>query len=154
MAGKVVFSGVVLHGFSRGLELGSAHFSADWTPEMAQVMGWSAIPSFVGDCHLDGVIESVTTTRLAPEDRSMHGKHTVELSAGTVNRFRRARRGEESRVHFAVEFSDLEGASKLERYLMVCGTLRGMLTVLFRCQVVLPEVFATDEQRQRVLKEA
>jgi len=141
MPDKVTFLSAQLLSFTRKPNSGKAQFSCSLSRPMCNAMDWAAdIPEFVAGGKLDGDL-AAHTLYLVPKDKQL-AKHAVELEISRVHKFKSIRlelensrgQGHRTEIRFQVDFSDVEGASKLEQYMLTCG--KSTATVTYTRQAV------------------
>lgn len=160
MAESLTFTNCELVSFSRSPEKGVASFSASFTDKVKQAMGWQDIPECMTGGKLEGDLHA-TEAVLSPNEKELR-KHQVSLDVARVLNFETVRlelerskgKGHRTELRFKVQFTDPNGARKLEQYLISCGKSR--LTIAYTkapVQEELDGVQASEEQRQATLPE-
>lgn len=159
MADKITFTEAVLRHFGRSSNIGSATFSASLTDKVLKALEIGDIPEFLSGATLDKDLHA-TTFELTPSEREL-AKHGFELEISRANKFSVVRleldgkrgKGHRQELRFTVTFADKNGCRKLEQYMTIIGEGKGRLSISYTKQEVLPEVEATEDQRQAVLAE-
>ena len=127
MAEKLTFTSVELDKLGRDKKGVWATFSASFTSEVIQALGWAEIP----ECYTGGALEGEITAislELIPNDKPL-ARHRTQLDLAQVKGFETVRRelegkqgkGHRTELRFDVYCQDQEGAAKLERYKLTCG---------------------------------
>ena len=133
---KLSFSKVALVNFSRKAEHGMARFSAVPTKTVAKAMGWGDFPDWCKSSQPAGTLTASIAELIPAQDELK--KQAIELSITTVRDFEiiktQVKKGKtankapsfKTELHFAVDFTDPNGARKLEAYMQAAGesTLR------------------------------
>lgn len=162
MSLKLSFTKVNLLSFSRKPAAGSAKFSAAATKKVSDAMGWSEFGDTFKSVQPTGML-AASLVELTPTDDKL-AKQALELNASTVRDFELVRvqvkKGKtanknptfKTELHFVVDFSDPNGARKLETYMLSAG--ESILKVTYEKQAELeleptePEPL-TEEQKKR-----
>lgn len=159
MADKIVFTSAVLRAFGRDGKAGTAKFSASLTDQVIKALAISEVPDCLTGATLDVDLHA-TAFELVPSEKEL-SKHGFDLEISRANQFNVARRelegkrgkGHRQELHFVVRFADKNGCRKLEQYMTTIGEGKGRLSISYTKQESLPDVEASDEQRQAVLPE-
>jgi hypothetical protein len=153
MADRLQFPTAELLKFSRKKEGGTAQFSSSITKAVMQTMEWTEIPDCATGCTLDGELAASNLT-LTPKDEALK-RFACDLDVNLVNSFVTVRRelegkqgkGHRTELRFIAHFQDIEGARKLEEFLMTAN--KCSVTISYQKQakqVYLPGVEASAQE--------
>ena len=156
---KLTFTTVELVSFGRSRKGGKAIFASSLNANVQKKMGWAEIPESITASNLEGDLAATVIT-LEPKEPELK-KHAFSLDVQRVHRFQSVRlelegtknKGHRTEIRFLVEFSDPTGCKKLEAYMQTAN--KSSMQVSYEKQVVqeeIPEVMATDEQRQAAME--
>lgn len=159
MAEKLTFTSVQLLSFSRGAKGGSATFSSSLNSTIQKKLSWTDIPECIVGGKLEGDLAATVIT-LTPKEPELR-KHEFSLDCQRISGFQSVRleleaskgKGHRTEIRFTVTFADPVGCRKLEAYMLTCG--KSTMAVSYEKAAVqeeIPEVVATDEQRQAAME--
>lgn len=162
MPQKLTFVKVALQSFTRKPTGGKAFFEGPLSKGVISAMGWDDFPEWQKTASPAGkLIASVV--ELTPKQSEL-AKHAIELKAGLVDGFEIKRieadgksgkkvKAKKTVITFAVHFTDIEGAQKLEQYMQTCG--ESSLLVTYELEPEQENLPGTDdgEAVQEELKE-
>lgn len=156
---KLTFTSAQLLSFCRDAKGGTASFSSSMNAHVERAMGWTDAPSWLTGGNLEGEL-AASIVQLVPEDQAAR-RHEVQLDVHRINGFALVRRelegtrqkGHRHELRFKVHYSDIQGAKKLEEYILTCG--KSKVVVSYTKQAVqedLPGV-EVDEPQERLISE-
>ena len=140
MADIIQFTGVILRSFSRKPSGGTANFSANMSTKLMQAMAWHELPDSETGADLTGDVQA-TAIVVRPATKEMR-HHQIDFAGGRLHSFKAQRREVEGKkdkgstveVFFKVKFSDPNGCSKLESYMLTIGEAKGTMTASYAAQ--------------------
>lgn len=149
----LVFSSARLLSFSRDQKIGTAKFSSSLSAAVMRGLKWAELP----ECYTGGKPEGelhTTEIEMAPDEDGLKRQKFL-LSTSVLYKFEivrlelegKKKKGHRFELRFDIDFTDPEGAAKLEKYIAIAGEAKAKLTVSYVKQEDL-DLQAAEEQEE------